>query len=53
MLDRERDCAAYRLPEPILQVAPAIGKLDGWAVKWGGMGWWFRGRGKGMWGRGG
>jgi hypothetical protein len=33
--DKERDCMAYRLPAPILQVAPAIGKIDGWAVKGG------------------
>jgi hypothetical protein len=24
---------AYRLPDPILQIAPAIGKIYGWAVK--------------------
>jgi hypothetical protein len=24
---------AYRMPTPILQVAPVIGKIDGWAVK--------------------
>jgi hypothetical protein len=35
MPDRERDCVAYRMPDPILQVAPAIGKIDGWAVKGG------------------
>jgi len=32
------------MPYPILQVAPAIGKIDGWTVKGGEMGWWFRGR---------
>jgi hypothetical protein len=26
---------AYRMPAPILQVAPVIGKIDGWAVKGG------------------
>jgi hypothetical protein len=35
MPNRERDCEPYRMPDQILQVAHALGKLDGWAVKGG------------------